>query len=167
MRENYSVSVNMSYTTIAGAFRQLCDLYYNGEANGILMTLYPQPLYNFYMGAETHILYNIIVSHSYDAVCNTELINYTEKKNNPREELCAFLKAKKILLLIVNLAAPLATTYPEFIMEYAVRSKCRESIIKQLQATVKYELNIIDYRDLDDQRLLTKFLSNLNNVNTM
>lgn len=155
----------MSYITIASAFRQLCDLYYNGESAGIFMTLYPPVLYNFYTGAETNILYNIIVTHSYDAILTTELINYTERKNNPRDEMCAFLKAKKILLLIVNLAAPLSTTYPEFIAEYAIRSKCRDTIIKQFKNAVKYELNVIDYRDLDDQRLLSKFLANLNNVN--
>lgn len=156
--------MSYTYTSIASAFRQHCDLYYNGETSGVIKTLYPPALFNFYIGAESHILYNVIVSHSYDAVLNTELINYTEKKNNPREELSAYLKSHKILLLIVNLAAPLATTYPEFVQEYAVRSKCREAIIKQLTSAVKYHLNIIDYRDLDDQQRLDKFINNLNNI---
>lgn len=154
------------FTSIASAFRQHCDLYYNGEPSGVIKTLYPPALFNFYIGAETHNLYNVIVSHSYDAVLKTELINHTEKKSNPREELSAYLKSRKILLLIVNLAAPLSTTYPDFVKEYAVRSKCREAIIKQLTSAVKYDLNIIDYRDLDDQYLLDKFLNNLNNIST-
>lgn len=156
----------MSYISIRSAFRQLCELYYKNQTN-IVSVLYTESLLTFYNTADNHILYNVIVSHSFDAVINTRLINYTANKNKhkPRDELSAFLKVNKILLLVVNLAASLENAYPELVMEYAMRSRCRESILKQLKMSVNYELNIIDCRDLDDQRLLTKFLSNLKNVN--
>lgn len=136
-------------------------MYYHGNQT-LATLLYTPQLNKFYSSADKHLLYNIIVTHSFGELLDNVFMQHVPRtKKNPQNDVNAFLEKNRIFVAIVNLASG---QQPEDVAQaYAAKSTAYKSIIRQYKSKISgYDLNIIHTSDM--YRCLPAFLNKLGNI---
>lgn len=137
-----------NYESIAHAFDRFVKYYYNGKMDTVLK-LYNNDLVKFYNRAKDDVLYNVIFATSMDDLYSSELFNYMNQSIHAgvRDEYIKFLKANKVLLILINLGINHITINEELVTTYAHNSNAFQGFLDTLKFKLTGELNILNFFD--------------------